>query len=455
MGSCFFIGHRETPDRVYPTLLETIERHITEYGVSEFVVGRYGNFDRLVIRALSQAKRAHPDITLMLMTPYYPVNRKVDLPEAFDALFYPPDLETVPKRLAIVRANRYMVERSDFLIAYVRHPASNARELLEYYPADVDDNALRFFGPERYHSDEFQDEAYLFIPFEEDYYRRSFWTHRPLTDFWRVGKGYAAKLEANGLYTMGDIARCSIGQPTDYHNEELLYKLFGVNAELLIDHAWGWEPCTIADIKAYKPENKSIVSGQILQYPYPFEKARLVIQEMADALALELVDKRLATNQLVLTVGYDIENLKGTAYTGEVTTDRYERKIPKHAHGTVNLDGYTSSGEELLKAATSLYDRIVDKTLLARRLTLCANHLLDESSVPEDLPEQIDLFMDYSAKEKQKKEADTAYARERKLQETMLGIKKRFGKNAILKGLNLEDGATAKERNNQIGGHKA
>ena len=203
-------------------------------------------------------------------------------------------------------------------------------------------------------------------------YRRSFWTHRPLTDFWRVGKGYAAKLEANGLYTMGDIARCSIGQPTDYHNEELLYKLFGVNAELLIDHAWGWEPCTIADIKAYKPENKSIVSGQILQYPYPFEKARLVIQEMADALALELVDKRLATNQLVLTVGYDIENLKGTVYTGEVTTDRYGRKIPKHAHGTVNLDGYTSSGEELLKAATSLYDRIVDKTLLARRLTLCA-----------------------------------------------------------------------------------
>lgn len=288
-----------------------------------------------------------------------------------------------------------------------------------------------------------------------DAYRRSFWTHRPLTDFWRVGKGYAAKLEAHGLYTMGDIARCSIGQPTDYHNEELLYKLFGVNAELLIDHAWGWEPCTIADIKAYKPENKSIVSGQILQYPYPFEKARLVIQEMADALALELVDKRLATNQLVLTVGYDIENLKGTAYTGEITTDHYGRKIPKHAHGTVNLDGYTSSGEELLKAATSLYDRIVDKTLLARRLTLCANHLLDESSVPEDLPEQIDLFTDYSAKEKQKKEADTAHARERKLQKTMLGIKKRFGKNAILKGLNLEDGATARERNNQIGGHKA
>ena len=284
---------------------------------------------------------------------------------------------------------------------------------------------------------------------DEMEFRRQLWNHRPITDFWRVGKGYARKLEEYRMFTMGDIARCSVD------NEDLLYRLFGINAELLIDHAWGWEPCTIADIKAYKPENKSIVSGQILQYPYPFEKARLVIQEMADALALELVDKRLATNQLVLTVGYDIENLKGTAYTGEITTDHYGRKIPKHAHGTVNLDGYTSSGEELLKAATSLYDRIVDKTLLARRLTLCANHLLDESSVPEDLPEQIDLFTDYSAKEKQKKEADTAHARERKLQKTMLGIKKRFGKNAILKGLNLEDGATARERNNQIGGHKA
>ena len=290
---------------------------------------------------------------------------------------------------------------------------------------------------------------------DEQTYRQTLWGHTPLTDFWRVGRGYERRLQKLGLNTMGDIALCSCGGPREYYNEDLLYKTFGVNAELLIDHAWGWEPCTIADIKAYKPENKSIVSGQILQYPYPFEKARLVIQEMADALALELVDKRLATNQLVLTVGYDIENLKGTAYTGEVTTDRYGRKIPKHAHGTVNLDGYTSSGEELLKAATSLYDRIVDKTLLARRLTLCANHLLDESSVPEDLPEQIDLFTDYSAKEKQKKEADAAHARERKLQETMLGIKKRFGKNAILKGLNLEDGATAKERNTQIGGHKA
>lgn len=291
---------------------------------------------------------------------------------------------------------------------------------------------------------------------DEMSYRRSLWTHRPLTDFWRVGRGYAAKLEAHGLYTMGDIARCSIGRPTDYHNEELLYKLFGVNAELLIDHAWAWEPCTLADVRAYKPENKSIVSGQVLQCPYTFEKARLVIQEMADALALDLVDKRLVTNQLVLTVGYDIENLKGTSYTGEVTTDRYGRNIPKHAHGTVNLDGYTSSCVDLIRAATGLYDQIVDKNLLARRLTICANRLLDEASVPKsEAPEQIDLFTDYAAQEKEKAEEAAAHARERKLQETMLGIKKKFGKNAILKGMNLEDGATAKERNQTIGGHHA
>lgn len=288
-------------------------------------------------------------------------------------------------------------------------------------------------------------------------YRRLLWNHRPLTDFWRVGKGYAAKLESNGLYTMGDIARCSIGKPTDYHNEELLYKLFGVNAELLIDHAWGWEPCTIADVKAYKPENKSIVSGQVLQCPYTFEKARLVVREMADALALDLVDKGLATNQLVLTVGYDIENLsvENYRYQGPVTTDRYGRKIPKHAVGTENFD-YTSSATDLLRAVCILYDRIVDRDLLIRRLSISANRLLDESAVPgDDECEQIDLFTNYADREKQKAEADAAHARERKIQETMLDIKKKYGKNAILKGMNLEEGATAKERNQTIGGHQA
>ena len=289
-------------------------------------------------------------------------------------------------------------------------------------------------------------------------YRRLLWTHRPLTDFWRVGKGYANKLEAHGLYTMGDIARCSIGKPTDYHNEELLYKLFGVNAELLIDHAWGWEPCTIADIKAYKPENKSIVSGQVLQCPYDFQKARLVAREMADALALDLVDKRLVTDQLVLTVGY--ESLAGqqqsTGYQGVVTTDRYGRKIPKHAHGTENLSGHTSSANDLMDVVSKLYDRIVDPTLLIRRLSISANHLLDEDAAQQqETVEQLDLFTDYDAKAARQEEDAAAHARERKIQEAMLDIKRRYGKNAILKGLNFEEGATGKERNQQIGGHQS
>ena len=291
----------------------------------------------------------------------------------------------------------------------------------------------------------------------ETTYRKLLWDHRPLTDFWRVGRGYAKKLEAHGLYTMGDIARCSIGKDTDYYNEELLYKLFGVNAEILIDHAWGWEPCTIADAKSYKPENKSIVSGQVLQCPYDFQKARLVVREMADALALDLVDKGLVTNQLVLTVGYDIENLtdpqRSRNYRGPVTTDRYGRKIPKHAVGTENFP-YTSLTSDLLRAVTTLYDRIVDPNLLVRRLSISANKLLDEASVPKgEETEQLDLFTDYAAKERQEQVDEAAHAKERKIQEAMLGIKKRYGKNAILKGMNLEEGATARERNRTIGGH--
>ena len=290
-------------------------------------------------------------------------------------------------------------------------------------------------------------------------YRQKYWDHRPLTDFWRVGKGYAAKLEAHGMYTMGDVARCSIGKPGEYHNEELLYKLFGINAEILIDHAWGWEPCTIADAKSYKPEKKSIVSGQVLQCPYDFQKARLVVREMVDALALDLVDKGLVTNQLVLTVGYDRENLddpsRAAQYKGPVTADRYGRKIPKHAVGTENFS-YTSSANDLLKAVTALYDRIVDKNLLIRRLSISANKLLSEASASKEEPaEQLDLFTDYAAKEQQEQADKAAHTRERKLQEAMLGIKKKYGKNAILKGMNLEDGATARERNQTIGGHHA
>ena len=295
---------------------------------------------------------------------------------------------------------------------------------------------------------------------DEMSYRRSLWTHRPLTDFWRIGRGYAKRLEANGLFTMGDIARCSIGKVSDYYNEDLLYKLFGVNAELLIDHSWGWEPTTIADIRAYKPESNSIGSGQVLQCPYTFDKARLVIHEMADMLALELVDKELVTNQIVLTVGYDIENLKDESarksYHGEVTIDRYGRSVPKHAHGTENIGEYTSSTRKIVQAALALYDRIMDRKLLIRRMYLTANHVVNEADAPKpEAVQQLNLFIDYVA-EQEKQEAEAAQlAKEKSIQKAMLSIKKKYGKNAILKGMNLEDGATAKDRNGRIGGHKA
>jgi len=295
---------------------------------------------------------------------------------------------------------------------------------------------------------------------DEMSYRRQLWDHRPLTDFWRVGRGYAKKLEENGLFTMGDIARCSVGKPTDFHNEDLLYKLFGVNAELLIDHAWGWEPCTIAEVKQYKPASNSIGSGQVLHCPYEAEKAKLVVREMVDLLALDLVDKGLVTDQIVLTVGYDIENLtdpkRSKAYRGPITVDSYGRKIPKHSHGTANIGRQTSSAKLITEAVMELYDRIVNPSLLVRRLNMAANHVVPEESLLNDPQiEQLDLFTDYDELEKQREEENAALEREKKMQQAMLAIKKKFGKNAILKGMNLQEGATAKDRNQQIGGHKA
>lgn len=288
---------------------------------------------------------------------------------------------------------------------------------------------------------------------DEISYRQRLWAHRPLTDFWRVGPGYAKKLEAAGLYTMGDIARCSL------QDEDFLYKQFGINAELLIDHAWGWEPCTIADIKAYKPSTNSISSGQVLMCPYTFEKARLIVREMTELLVLELVEKNLVTDQMTLTIGYDIESLKdqkvSSQYHGEVTTDNYGRKIPKHAHGTANLDRQTSFTRLIMNAVMGLYDRIVNEKLLVRRVTLAACRVVDASTVSTvQAPEQLDLFADYAAEERKRAEEDAALEREKRMQKAMLAIKKRYGKNAILKGMNLEEGATTVRRNKQIGGHK-
>lgn len=295
---------------------------------------------------------------------------------------------------------------------------------------------------------------------DEMSYRRELWSHKPITDFWRVGGGTAKRLAEHGLYTMGDVAKCSAGAENEYYNEELLYKLFGINAELLIDHAWGWEPCTIAEIKAYKPSTNSICSGQVLQSPYSSEKANLVAREMADLLSLDLVDKGLVTNQIVLTVGYDVENLsdpqRSREYKGEVTTDRYGRKIPKHAHGTINLCGHISSSKEIMKAVSELFDRIINPKLLVRRITITANNVIDEAAAQSEIKfEQTDLFTDYEEKQKKDEAQQAALEREKKMQKAMLSIKKKFGKNAIIKGLNLEEDATAVQRNGQIGGHKA
>ena len=283
---------------------------------------------------------------------------------------------------------------------------------------------------------------------DEMTYRKLLWSHRPITDFWRVGKGYAKRLEKYRIFTMGDVARMSV------ENEDLLYKLFGVNAELLIDHSWGWEPCTIKSIKAYKPTTNSISSGQVLHCPYNYEKTRLIVKEMTELLTLDLVKKNLVTDQLVLTIGYDVDNLKDSSisqyYKGEVTEDRYGRKIPKHAHGTVNLDHKTSSTKIIIEAVISLYERIINDKLLVRRINITANNVVNERDVKEEKFEQVNLFTDYNEIEKKRKKEHA----EKEIQKAMLDIKRKYGKNAILKGMNFEEGGTTIERNGQIGGHK-
>ena len=288
---------------------------------------------------------------------------------------------------------------------------------------------------------------------DEMSYREKLWSHKPLTDFWRVGRGYANKLEKYGIYTMGDVARYSL------IDEDFLYKLFGVNAELLIDHAWGWEPCTIADVKSYKPATNSISSGQVLHIPYVVSKAKLVTREMVELMALDLVEKGLVTDQIVLTIGYDIENITNAeirnAYKGEIVTDHYGRQVPKHAHGTTNLTRKTSSAKLMADATMELFDKIVNPNLLVRRITIAACRLERETDRKEQAPEQLDLFTDYEALSKKRQKEEEFLEKEKRMQQAVLDIKKKYGKNAILKGMNLEKGATAKDRNSQIGGHKA
>ena len=290
---------------------------------------------------------------------------------------------------------------------------------------------------------------------DERTYRKYLWGHKPITDFWRVGRGYARKLAEFGIYTMGDIARCSIGKPGEYWNEELLYDLFGINAELLIDHAWGWEPCEIKDIKAYRPESSSLSVGQVLAEPYTADKARIIVREMTDGLIMELVGKRLVTDQVVLTVGYDVENLKAE-FNGEITEDWYGRKTPKQAHGSENIGKQTSSTKLIMEAMLRLYDRIVDPKLLVRRMYVIANRIVPEDGLrSEPQYEQMDLFSEEDDSKQQTVEEKRALEKEKRLQEAMLSIKQRYGKNSILHGTSYKDGATGRDRNEQIGGHKA
>ncbi len=293
---------------------------------------------------------------------------------------------------------------------------------------------------------------------DENTYRERLWDHQPLTDFWRVGGGYARKLKQYGLYTMGDIARCSLGRPGMRHSEELLYKLFGVNAELLIVHAWGWEPCTMADIKAYRPTSSSLGSGQVLHCPYTTEKARLVVQEMTELLVLDMVDKHLLTDKLVLTIGYESMNGQpmADAYKGPVTVDPYGRKMPKHSGGSIDLGRMTSSGRLITQAMLELFDRIADPKLLIRRVNLVAARVADERRLKiKPVVKQLDLFTDHEAEEKRLAQEEALLRRERSCQQAVLEIRRRFGKNAILRGMNLQEGATAMDRNRQIGGHRA
>ncbi|MCM1334468.1 MAG: DNA methylase [Bacteroides sp.] len=365
-----------------------------------------------------------------------------------------------PEDIHVYSIDEVFIDATAYLKAYRLTPRDLAVKLIREVVNETGITATAGIGTNLYLAKVAMDIVAKHIPADRDgvriaelnerSYREKLWSHRPLTDFWRVGRGYAKKLEDHGLYTMGDIARCSLGEPYRYHSEELLYKLFGVNAELLIDHAWGWEPCTIAEIKAYRPENNSVGSGQVLSRPYDFRGGRLIVREMADLLALDLVEKGLVTDQVVLTVGYDTVGTE--QYQGEYSEDRYGRRVPKSAHGSSNLGKATDSARLILGAVTELYERIVDPALYVRRIYVVANHVMsEERAIAAAPPVQLDFFTDPEETAREEK----ALAREKSVQKAIVSIKKKYGKNALLKGMDLEEGATTVERNGQVGGHKA
>ncbi len=448
--------------RTEKTICLAVSPSLKAYGIP----GRARLFEVLQkIREVNASRRrGQPEVTFVTATP------RMSLYMKYSTRIYRIYLRYIaPEDIHVYSIDEVFMDVTAYLKTYHMTPAQLAKKLIGEVFSETGITATAGIGSNLYlckvamdivakHVDADEDGVRI-ASLDEREYRRLLWDHRPLTDFWRVGGGYARKLEQNGLFTMGDIARCSLGKENEFYNEDLLYRLFGINAELLIDHAWGWEPVTIADIKAYRPENNSVSSGQVLQSPYSCEKARIIVREMTEALVLDLVGKGLVTDQIVLTLGYDTANLSASdredSYKGEVTVDRYGRKVPKHAHGSGNLGGFVSSTKRITDAMLQLYDRIADPQLLIRRVTVAVDHVIPEKEAKgREIYEQLELFADSSGKTEAAGDKEES-EREKKMQQAILDIQKRFGKNAILKGTDLEEGATGRERNHQIGGHKA
>lgn len=369
-----------------------------------------------------------------------------------------------PEDIHVYSIDEVFIDLTPYLKTYQKTPREMAQMLIKEVLTTTGITATAGIGTNMYLAKVAMDITAKKMPADENgvriaeldemSYRRELWTHRPLTDFWMVGRGISKKLEDNYMFTMGDVARCS------QYNEAKLYKLFGVNAELLIDRAWGWEPTTIADVKAYRPSSNSLSMGQVLHKPYTYEMARVIVREMIDQHVLDMVEKGIVTDQIVMTIGYDIENLTDSTisaqYHGEVTTDFYGRKVPKHAHGTANLKRKTSSSRIITDATMQLFDRIVDHNLLIRRINIVACKLTRERDLPkEHEPEQFTLFEDPEAMLLREQEEEATLESEKRIQKAILEIRKRYGKNAILKGINFQECATARERNRQVGGHRA
>ena len=369
-----------------------------------------------------------------------------------------------PEDIHVYSIDEVFIDVTDYLQTYKLTPHELAMKMIQDVLHETGITATAGIGTNLYLCKVAMDIVAKHIPADKDgvriaeldeiSYRKLLWSHTPLTDFWRIGQGTAKKLESIYIRTMGELAEYSL------RNEDKLFKMFGVNAELIIDHAWGYEPCTMKEIKEYRPTTNSLSQGQVLHCPYDYEKAKIIVKEMADSLSFDLVEKGLVTNQIVLTIGFDRESLERydirSTYTGEVVSDHYGRSVPKHAHGTANLTKYSSSSRAITKAVLTIMERVVDKNLLIRRINITANRVIREcDAVYENVCEQLDLFSDVSEQEKQHEQEERSEKRERNMQQAILKMKKKYGKNAVMRGMNYQEGATAIERNGQVGGHKA